>query len=71
MIIKNCTVSTEYNYKQVDSEDPFITEEKKYVVRIEIPLPGGKATYELPSSLAINNNIEQAAKLGDSCNKGD
>lgn len=40
MIVKNCTVSTEYTYDTLRADEPFGFNMKRYFIKIEIPLPG-------------------------------
>lgn len=37
--------------------------EPTYHVKLEIQIPGGMATYEIPSSKEINSSIERAENL--------
>ncbi len=56
MTIGRVTVSTGANYLADVSETT-------YVLILELPLPGGKAIYEVPITKAFKDNLETAATL--------
>lgn len=57
MVLEKVTVKTESYYPESDSYH------RDYRVVLEIPLPGGKAVYELPISKDVYENLNTAAGL--------
>jgi hypothetical protein len=49
---------------RVDSTYDYTEDQRqKYKLQLELPLPGGKAVYELPITKEFHDNITAAAKL--------
>lgn len=62
MEIKHCIVRT-------DCQNFEPEQMKRYLIIIELPLPGGRAIYEIPSTLDLNSNIEKAYQLVSPSNR--
>ena len=58
MEIKNCTVETTKRYSGSGTY-----EEPKDMLILSLPLPGGKAIYEIEVTAAFASNIEKASQL--------
>lgn len=58
--IKNVVVTTEYKY---DGEHRQFNGEYKYYIKLRIGIPGGEATYEIPTTKEINASLDAALAL--------
>lgn len=63
MDLTNVTIKTEYKYTQDEDGYSLSTNKKVEYLILEIPLPGGKAIYEIPLEDGVKANIEAAAQL--------
>ena len=63
MTLNNVVITTEYAFSQEDGADVYACE-RIYYVKLEVPIPGGVATYKLTSTEEINKSLEVAVQLG-------
>ncbi len=63
MKIENVTLETEVEYQENDEYGSRTTPVD--ILKITVPLPGGKATYKIPLEKGQKDSMEFAAKLAN------
>jgi len=66
MEIKNVVISTDYEYVKItdgDGDEIYNPTKKQDWLVLNIPLPGGQATYKIPITNEQRESIEYASKL--------
>lgn len=63
--LKQVTVKAESRYERDTDESHRSVGVTNHILTLEIPLPGGKATYEFPITEGHFKSLEQASKLSE------